>query len=149
MTSWQEFSAAAPALAAFGAKRLASGVAYLATLRADGSPRVHPVSPFIGGGRLFLYMEPTSPKGGDLRRDPRYSLHCSVEGTDGGGGEFAISGRAMLIADSDLRAIAFQAAESMGYSPKERYILFELSVENSLSTIYPDGRPERERWKSV
>jgi len=54
-------------------------VAYLGTTRTDGSPRVHPVSPFIGAGCLFVYMEPTSPKAADLRRDARYALHCGVE----------------------------------------------------------------------
>ncbi|MGH2405330.1 MAG: pyridoxamine 5'-phosphate oxidase family protein, partial [bacterium] len=52
-------------------------MAYLATLRGDGAPRVHPVTPIVGEGRLFLFMEPTSPKGHDLRRDGRYALHSS------------------------------------------------------------------------
>ena len=60
---WDEFATAAPELAAFGLKRLETKVAYLATLRRDGSPRVHPVSPFVADGHLFVYMEPTSPKG--------------------------------------------------------------------------------------
>ncbi len=45
MTSWAEFARQAPELAAFGEARFRSGVAYLGTLRADGSPRVHPVTP--------------------------------------------------------------------------------------------------------
>ncbi|HEX3050658.1 MAG TPA: pyridoxamine 5'-phosphate oxidase family protein, partial [Aggregatilineaceae bacterium] len=78
MSSWKEFTQQAPELAAFGRTRLQSGVAYLGTLRADGGPRVHPVTPILGE-ELFLFMEPTSPKGKDLQRDPRYTLHCSVE----------------------------------------------------------------------
>ena len=148
MTGWQEFAADASELAAFGARRLASGVAYLATVRADGSPRVHPVSPFIGEGRLFVYMEPTSPKRHDLRRDRRYSLHCAVEDTEGGGGEFSISGHAVLVEDRAVREIAFRAAREAGFSPKDRYILFELSVERALSTVYTNDGPVRERWMS-
>ncbi len=98
MTSWIEFAQQAPEIAAFGAARFRSGVAYLGTLRADGSPRVHPVTPIIGG-QLFLFMEPTSPKGKDLQRDPRYTLHCSVEDSSGGEGEFYVTGRATLITD--------------------------------------------------
>ena len=56
------FGAEAPHLEAFGRRRLERRIAYLATIRADGSPRVHPVSPFIGGGCLAVYMEPTSPR---------------------------------------------------------------------------------------
>ena len=43
MTSWTEFAQQAPELAAFGQARYQTGVAYLATVRADGGPRVHPV----------------------------------------------------------------------------------------------------------
>ena len=78
MTSWQAFAQQAPEIAAFGAARFQSEVAYLGTLRADGGPRVHPVTPILGA-QLFLFMEPTSPKGKDLQRDGRYALHCSVE----------------------------------------------------------------------
>lgn len=146
MSTWQEFAAAAPALAAFGSQRLERKVAYLATIRADGAPRVHPVSPFIGQGHLFVYMEPTSPKGHDLLRTGRYALHCSVEDTSGGAGEFSISGRAKLVDDLAMRAVAFTAAQAAGYSPKDRYIVFELSVERALSTIYVKDQPIRKRW---
>ena len=64
MTSWKEFAQQAPEIAEFGKGRFQSEVAYLGTLRADGSPRVHPVTPIIGE-QLFLFMEPTSPKGID------------------------------------------------------------------------------------
>jgi hypothetical protein len=61
MATWQEFAVAAPDLAAFGYQRLVRIVAYLATIRADGAPRVHPLVPHIGQGRLFVYIDPTSP----------------------------------------------------------------------------------------
>lgn len=83
MTSWAEFAKQAPELAAFGAARFRTGVAYLGTLRADCSPRVHPVTPILGE-QLLLFMEPSSPKGKDLQRDGRYTLHCSVADSDGG-----------------------------------------------------------------
>jgi len=148
MTSWREFARAAPDMAEFGASRLTGRISYLATIRADGSPRVHPVSSFIGGGRLFIYMEPSSPKGRDLRRDSRYSLHCSVEDNEGGGGEFCIAGRAAVIEDDAGREAAFQAARDAGYSPRDRYVVFEMSIESALATTYPDGKPSRKRWKS-
>ena len=91
MTSWAEFAQQAPEFAEFGSARFRSGVAYLGTLRVDGSPRVHPVTPILGE-QLFLFMEPTSPKGKDLQRDPRYTLHCSVEDSSGGSGEFVHRG---------------------------------------------------------
>ena len=57
MTSWMEFERQALELAEFGKARFQSGVAYLGTLRADGSPRVHPVTPILGE-QLFVFMEP-------------------------------------------------------------------------------------------
>ena len=65
--SWKLLEDQHPELAAFGSARLNGRVAYLATVRKDGSPRVHPMTPIIGEGHLFVFMEPTSPKGHDLR----------------------------------------------------------------------------------
>ena len=142
--SWQRLQEQQPELAAFGAERLNGKVAYLATTRKDGSPRVHPMTPIIGQGRLFVFMEPTSPKGHDLRRDGRYAIHCSVSDTSGASGEFLITGQANLVNDPELRALAVSLAS---YTPADRYILFEFDVESAASTVYPDDRPLRRSWK--
>jgi Pyridoxamine 5'-phosphate oxidase len=146
--AWALFADAAPGLASFGRSRLEQRVAYLATLRADGAPRVHPVSPFIGAGGLYLYMEPTSPKAADLGRDARYGMHCGVENDSGGGGELYVTGEAREIVDAPTRELAFAAARSAGYRPAERHVLFELLLERVLATTYDDG-PRRERWPAV
>jgi hypothetical protein len=142
--SWKNLENAAPELASFGLKRFETGVAYLATIRQDGSPRVHPVSPIIGQGHLFLFMEPTSPKGFDLRRDGRYALHSAVSDSNGTSGEFIITGSAKLIVDPAMRSLASRLAS---YTPADRYILFELSIESAASTIYKDGLPVRQHWR--
>ena len=147
MATWSEFSADSPEMASFGKQRLERRVAYLATIRPDGSPRVHPVSPFIAKDHLFVYMEPTSPKGDDLRRDARYAMHSAVEDNSGGQGEFLIRGRAVEITDTESRKEAFEQARSMGYSPQERHILFELRIAEVLATVYEGDRPKRTRWK--
>jgi hypothetical protein len=61
--SWRELQDSQPELAAFGERRFPSGVAYLATIGVDGSPRVRPVTPIVTPHRRFVFMEPTSPKG--------------------------------------------------------------------------------------
>lgn len=145
MASWADFSKQAPELAAFGAKRLGGNrVGYLGTIRLDGGPRVHPVTPILGE-QLFLFMEPTSPKGKDLQRDPRYTLHCGVEDSSGGKGEFYVRGHAKLVQDSGLRA---QAVEAATYDPAERYILFVLSVEFAFMNTYVNGEPNPQRWRA-
>jgi len=145
MPDWKEFEAQAPELAAFGKQRFASGVGYLGTLRPDGGPRVHPVPPIVGE-RLFLFMEPTSPKGKDLQRDPRYTLHCAVEDSSGGEGEFYVRGRATLTDDPAIRERAVQASS---YKPQDRYILFVLAVDFAFMNTYDDdGDPHPRRWQS-
>jgi hypothetical protein len=142
MASWSEFSIEAPEIAAFGESRFRSGVAYLGTIRRDGSPRVHPVTPILRE-QLFLFMEPNSPKGKDLLRDPRYTLHCSVEDSSGGGGEFYVRGLATLTEDHRLKA---QAVEASSYIPQENYILFMLSVDHAFMNTYIDGVSNPKRW---
>ena len=145
--SWKDLENEQPQLAAFGAERFRrSGVAYLATVRTDGSPRVHPVTPIVGQGHLFLFMEPTSPKGHDLRRDGRYALHCSVSDSSGDSGEFYVSGRATFQDDPAVRRLAAGLAS---YTPADRYVLFELDVESAASTVYTDGQPVRQSWKAA
>ena len=104
--SWRFLEDQQPELAAFGVERLNGKVAYLATIRKDGSPRVHPMTPIIGEGHLFVFMETTSPKGRDLQRDGRYAIHCSVSDTSGASGEFIVTGQAHLIDDPEGRALA-------------------------------------------
>jgi hypothetical protein len=139
-----EFAQQAPEFAEFGLARFQSGVAYLGTLRADGSPRVHPVTPIIGG-QLFLFMEPDSPKGKDLQRDARYTLHCSVEDSSGGAGEFYVRGRATM---SDDPVIREQAVRASSYVPKEYYILFMFTIEFAFMNSYADGKSNSRRWQS-
>jgi hypothetical protein len=142
MASWKEFSQQSPELAAFGEARFRSGVAYLGTLRPDGSPRVHPVTPIIAE-RLFLFMEPDSPIGKDLQRDGRFMLHCSVQDSNGGDGEFYVRGQAALTAAPGLRA---QAAQAASYDPEERYILFVLDLDYAYMKIYQTEGSVSRRW---
>lgn len=141
MISWGEFEQADARLASFGRERLNDRVAYLATVRSDGSPRVHPVSARIREERLFIRMDSGSPKARDLRRDGRYALHSQVLDTSGTGGEFAVSGRARLVEDPPLLKILTQ-----GLPDPDRYIVFELHVVRAISTVYEEGGIVRRRW---
>jgi hypothetical protein len=142
--SWKTLEDEQAELASFGAERLHGKVAYLATIRKDGSPRVHPMTPIIGEGHLFVFMEPTSPKGHDLERDPRYAIHCSVTDNSGESGELIITGRARRVEDPELRALAVRYSP---YAPADRYVLFEFEVETAASTLYPQGSAVRQFWK--
>jgi Pyridoxamine 5'-phosphate oxidase len=144
LMSWKTLEEQQPNFAAFGKARLHNKVAYLATIRKDGSPRVHPFTPIIGGGHFFVFIEPTSPKGHDLRRDGHFAVHCSVSDTSGESGEFFVSGKAKFIGDSELRALAVKLAP---YQPAERYVLFEFEPESVAMTEYKTGEAVRQHWK--
>ncbi len=139
---WRELAAAEPELADFGARRLRSGPAYLATVDRRGAPRLHPVTPLFRAGGLYLFMEPDSPKGHDLVRDGRFALHALVEDSGGGGGEFLARGLARRIEDAATRARVATA------DTPERHVLFELLLGGALSTVYEGERIVRVRWEA-
>ncbi len=100
MTAWREFERAEPEFAQrvrglFDAHRHKT----IATLRADGSPRISGIEAAFEGGELTFGSMPNARKGADLSRDPRFALHSPtvdpVEGNEAAWpGEAKISGRA-------------------------------------------------------
>jgi hypothetical protein len=72
----------------------------IATLRADGSPRISGIEVVIEDGELVFSSMANSRKGSDLRRDPRFALHsATVDPVEGAAaqwpGEAKIAGRAI------------------------------------------------------
>jgi pyridoxamine 5'-phosphate oxidase-like protein len=144
MTTWGAFAAAEPALAAFVADRLQAAPCYLATVRATGAPRVHPVTPIITADGLYLFMEPTSPKGRDLRERRPFAMHNGVPDDAGSGGEASLRGTGRPVDDADVRAAVVAAAS---YDPNDRYVLFELLVDEVRCNGYGDVElPPTRRW---
>ena len=144
--TWAEFVQAEPELAAFGAQLLSTRPAYLATLRENGAPRVHPFTPVITERGLFVFMEPTSPKGRDLRARTLFCVHNGVPDMQGTGGEFAVSGAGFPVDDPDVRA---EAAAAAPYDPAERYVLFELLLGEARCNGYGDVTlPATRRWSA-
>jgi hypothetical protein len=97
MADWKEFEAAAPEIAAAGKKLLYQfgvGLAFLATLRKDGAPRLHPIGPTVVDRVLSALIGPTH-KRADLKRDGLYALH-SFPGPDKDD-EFLVMGRALFV----------------------------------------------------
>jgi hypothetical protein len=130
------------------ARRLLSipgvGFGYLATLRADGAPRIHPVNVAIVDGCLFSFLVP-SPKRDDLERDGRYALHTTGSETEND--EVAISGRARRCeSDAVLRSMV---AAAMPFPVPASHELFELGIERVLWAAYstpPSFPPAYHRW---
>src|SRR5438876_11670504 len=113
MVTWKEFAAAEPDLANVGRSLLYQfkvGLAFLATVRRDGAPRLHPVCPVLSNDRLFVLITPTSPKRHDLLRDGRYALQTLPQPKPGSD-EFYITGKAALVDDQSARADILRAAK--------------------------------------
>jgi Pyridoxamine 5'-phosphate oxidase len=105
MTTWRDFEQAEPAFAQ-SVRELFEAYRHktLATLRADGSPRISGIEAAFADGELVFGSMPNARKGADLRRDPRFALHsATVDPVDGAEaqwpGEAKISGRAIATAD--------------------------------------------------
>lgn len=140
MTSWSELLIAAPEVGAQVQARIeATGLALLATLRRDGSPRISGVEPLFHGGELWLGMMPDSRKAIDLQRDPRFALHNATEDKEVTEGDVKISGRAIEVTDDEAIASfrrAF-AGESGVEPPPGPMHLFRVDI-TEVATVQPN-----------
>jgi hypothetical protein len=99
-TSWEDFERAEPEFASrVRAHFAAHKHKTIATLRADGSPRISGIETEFADGELTFGSMPGARKGADLRRDPRFALHsASADPPEGAPQEWAgdakIAGRA-------------------------------------------------------
>jgi hypothetical protein len=84
MSTWGEISAEAPEFAARVRRRFdAHKHKTMATLRADGSPRISGIElEFTENGEVRFGSMPDSLKGRDVLRDPRVAVHSGSEDAD-------------------------------------------------------------------
>jgi len=107
MASWGAFASEQPALAARVRERFdVRKHKTLATLRADGSPRMSGIEVEFDEGQMYVGMMPDSAKLRDLRRDPRLAVHSPTEdppeGAEAGWpGEAKIAGTAVEVGFPD------------------------------------------------
>jgi hypothetical protein len=157
MKTWNEFAALRPDLAEPGRALLYQvgvGLAYLATTRPDGGPRVHPMCPVITERGAFAFIVP-SPKQRDLLRDGRYALHSfpCQDNEDA----FNCAGRVRPVHDEALRTELGQVfvAERARLGvpmPAAEDALFEFLVEGCLltrTTGHGDPRPAHQVWRDA
>ena len=151
MATWNEFEADAPDIAAAGKQMLYQfgvGLAFLATLRKDGAPRLHPVCPTIVDGHLYALIGP-SLKRSDLKRDGRYALHTfpAAEVDD----EFLVMGRATFIDDPAIADKVRNDLVSRGMTSSADELPFEFQIERVMHAKYPGGHgtwpPKYSIWK--
>ncbi len=130
---WSDFEAAEPDLATAGRELFVQygvGLAFLATIRPDGGPRLHPMCPVLAEGGLFAFIVP-GPKQRDLLRDGRFAMHAfAPEQVDD---EFVVSGTVTSVTDPELRGRLVAAY----HTPVEpSWTAFEFDVRGALLARY-------------
>ncbi|MFJ5301372.1 pyridoxamine 5'-phosphate oxidase family protein [Streptomyces sp. NPDC088350] len=133
--NWAAFTAAEPDLAATVEERFGAFTHHvLATLRKDGSPRTTGLEVRFLDGELWLGMMPDSLKALDLRRDPRFALQANPgAGTEMGGGDVRVTGRAVEVTDAGVKG-----AYSKEVEPPELFHLFRTELTEVVRTYVED-----------
>ncbi len=126
VVAWAAFEGEAPELAAFVRERLeAHRHLTMATLRADGSPRISGIEVTIADGELWIGGLPGSRKFDDLRRDPRVAIHSGSDDPPAFRGDARLSGRALAVEDERLKGVFLAAA---GGGPPGPFELFRMAI---------------------
>jgi hypothetical protein len=172
VATWHEFADDAPQIAAVAAMLwpgitamdrglpAAPGtpcfsIAFLATTRPDGSARLHPFCPILAGGRLLAAIPRSSPKGNDLRREPRCAIHALPGPQDD---ELSIRARAREAgSDPGLRAAALAVVnrsgvggmiETVSNDPIFEFDILRVDAARWLDIGQPGTRPVRQTWRA-
>ena len=134
--TWAELATGAPDLAAAVRSRFeATKHHVLATVRADGSPRVSGTEVQFHGEDLVAGSMPDSVKARDLRRDHRYALHSNPGDGSMAGGDAKVSGVAAEMTDPAALA---DYADTIG--PPPEFELFRFLIAEVVHTaVHPDG----------
>jgi hypothetical protein len=148
MATWGEFERRSPELAARGRRILyhfGVPLGYLATVRRDGGPRVHPFCPIVYDGALYGLIGP-SPKQRDLLRDGRCAIHSfPLPDRDD---EFYIAGRASRIENANLERSVRNAYLAAGGGSDGSEMLFVFDLEHVMLSTYK-RRGEPNNWPPI
>ena len=151
MKRWRDLEHENPELAQAGRAlvyQFKVGLGYLATVRKDGAPRVHPVCPVIANGGLYVFIGNQSPKVHDLLRDGRYALHTFPRPDLDD--EFNVAGLAVREEDAAIRKVVYDTYTATGAFTSND-TLFELLLERALHAKYaarPSWPPAYTKWNA-
>jgi len=142
MATWGEFHSARPDIADIGRGLLYNfgiGLGFLATVRPDGGPRVHPICPILTDDHLYALIVP-GPKLNDLRRDGRIALHSETVPPPHQDDAFYLSGMAAEVNENgtwEQIAKQFLAERDLGarWPGFEAQVLFEFVFDRCLLTL--------------
>jgi hypothetical protein len=129
MPSWGDIEAEVPEFAAL-AREFFDAYTHktLATLRADGSPRISGTETVFKDGELWIGSMWQSVKALDLRRDPRFALHSGSADPPAWKGDAKLAGRMEEVTDPERFAAVLGGEGSPGASHLFRADITELVV---------------------
>ena len=129
MTSWTAFETEAADLAKRVQLRFeATGLAFLASLRKDGSPRISAVEPLIAAGDLWIGMMEGSLKAADLVRDGRFALHAASIDKNVAEGDAKVAGVAVPVSPADRARYVDAVKARSGWTPEGDFPLFRTEL---------------------
>ena len=111
---------------------------FLATLRADGSPRISGIEMGFVTGEPWLAGMPGSVKFSDLRRDPRFALHSGSDEPDAFTADAKVSGRAVEVTEPAERD-AFAEAAGLPHG-QSGFELFRVDLDQVVLTALDEGK---------
>ena len=150
MQGWDAYEQAEAEMAAKGLALIhqrGDGEGLLATVAANGTPRLHPLNVGVRDGRLLVFVQGQSAKARDLRANPHYALHAHQDPKSPH--EFMVRGQASLVTD---KAIRQAAADDWYFTPDDSYPLYELLLEHVLlgeRDSADDWPPRYRSWRSA
>jgi len=107
---WQDIEDSAPEFAAEVQRYFDTRVhKTLATLRADGSPRISGTESYFADGDLWFGSMSNARKALDLRRDSRFALHSGSIDPPDWDGDAKVSGLAEEVTDPERDSHLFRA----------------------------------------
>ncbi|HEX6139496.1 MAG TPA: pyridoxamine 5'-phosphate oxidase family protein [Candidatus Limnocylindria bacterium] len=149
LSSWSDFATAEPEMAEKGRSLIyqrGDGEGLLATVAADGTPRMHPLNVGVVDGRLLVFVQDKSAKARDLAANPHYALHAHLDAERPH--EFLVRGQARQVTDDVARAAA---ASKWFFTVSEAYPLYELLLAHALlgeRDSANDWPPRYRSWRS-
>ena len=163
MATWTEFTRHAPHVAEIFGRRHAAAhnLCMLATVRADGSPRISPMEPRILEDHLVIVGMPDTTKFRDLDRDPRFCLHTATVDPQVGDGDAKLWGQVRHLPDAAFhQRFAQDVFDDIGLDLRgqtfDPFYVADITSASSLEladdqlrvTIWKPGEGEREVMRS-
>jgi hypothetical protein len=143
MASWAEIEEKAPDLARTAKDLLDAHVhKFLATLRADGAPRISGIEAKFIEGEIWIGSMPGSRKGADLARDPRFALHSGSIDPPEWAGDAKLSGVVEEIVDLDRKKEIFGAMGAPDQIVEDGSALYRCDVREVAVTRLTDAKDE-------